>query len=579
MSALAILLVALILRSTDDQAEKARVVEAKLSFDSAAACETAKTLAADFPERGMGAAGSRAAADWIEARMKGMRLDTERREFDAWIAGERVTGQNVIGIDRGVRDEVVVLIAHYDIPFHVREGAMDDASGVGAMLEIARVFSREKQKKTLVFIASDGEEWGMLGARDYARSVADPQKIRAVISLDCVSLEVPEKIGVRGEGQFRGQMPMWLWLLAEDCITEVGGEPVSDGTFGQFLSQAVNISSTDQGPFLAAGIPGVNLIGALSDSPLSREVYHTKSDTSENLRPELFEFYGKSAELMVRSLDALDQPLDNNPDYLRTGMRSYVGGAGLLSMQIIVFIPLLLATIFHYYNIRSRENLARDALVEVANLCLFVLPWAVALVTLYLLVWKNAIPRYELYPATPLDPFLSRPSWAAISVVAAAAAAGWVAVLFIRRALKFSGEPGFAVSKAVSLDFLLSVGVVALFLNAHAACLFLAPAAFLWSWIDRGRTPGRVWMNVALAIGGAAPFLALTLTFADSLRLGPYVLWYYLLGAGYGFFSPLTVLIAVAAATVGVRLIQQSLSGAEASPEDGTPEPTEAGAE
>jgi hypothetical protein len=457
---------------------------------------------------------------------------------------------------------------------------MDDASGVGAMLEIARVFSREKQKNTLVFVASDGEEWGMLGARRNVDALADPERVRAVISLDCVSLEVPEKIGIKGEGQFRGQIPMWLWMLAEDCIAEVGGAPVSDNILGQFLSQAVNISSTDQGPFLAAGIPGVNLIGALSDSPLSRKVYHTKSDTSENLRPELFEFYGKSAELLTRSLDMLDHPLDNNPRYLRTGGGNYVGGSALLSMQIIVFIPLLFATLFHYYNIMSRENLAREALVEVANLCLFVLPWAVALVTLYLLVWKNAIPRYELYPATPLDPFLSRPNWASVSIVVAAAAAAWGAVWFARRALKFSGRPGFVVSKAVSLDFLLALGIVALILNAHAACLFLAPPAFLWSWIDRGRTPGRVGMNVALLLGGAAPFLALTLTLADSLRLGPFVLWYFLLGAGYGFFSPLTVLIAVAAATVGVRLIQSSLSGEEEPAiEDETPEPMEAGAQ
>jgi hypothetical protein len=221
----------------------------------------------------------------------------------------------------------------------------------------------------------------------------------------------------------------------------------------------------------------------------------------------------------------------------------------------------------------------RDAFVEVANLCLFVLPWAVALVTLYALVWKNMIPRYELYPATPLDPFLSQPNWAAIGIVAAAAAATWGAVWFVRRAVKFSGRPDFAVSKAVALDFLLALGLLALILNAHAACLFLAPAAFLWSWIDRGRTPGRIGMNVALAIGGAAPFLALALTLAGSLRLGPFVPWYLLLGAGYGFFSPLTVLIAVAVATVGVRLIQRSLSGAEPAIEDESPEPMEAGAQ
>lgn len=571
MTALAILLAALILKSTDDRAERVRVPEAELSFDSASACDMAKTLAADFPERAIGTDGSRAAADWIESRMKGMRLDTERREFDAWIAGKRVTGQNVIGIDRGLRDEVVVLIAHYDIPFHVREGAMDNASGVGAMLEIARVFSREKQKKTLVYIASDGEEWGMLGARDYARSIGantGAERIRAAISLDCISLENPETMSINGEGQFRGQVPMWLWMLAEDCISEVGGELKSHGIFAQFLSQAVNISTTDQGPFLAAGIPGVNLGGAPMDSPLSRKVYHTTSDTAENLKPELFEVYGRSAELLVRSLDALDYSIDNNPHYLRTGRRTYTGRSGLRAIWIIIFIPLLFATCFLYYNIRTRENIVRDGLIEAANVGLFTLAWTPALAVLYLLVWKNMIPRYELYPPTPLDPFLTEPSWAALVVVVLAAAVGWVAVRFIRRALKLSGPADFAMSKAVCLDILLTLALLTLFINGHAACLFLAPAAFLWCWIESGRTPGRIAINIALAVGGAAPFLLLTLVFSGNLGLGPYILWYYLLGIGYGFFSPLTVLIGAAAATVGVRLIQQSLSHVEPAGEE-----------
>jgi hypothetical protein len=564
-SALAILLVALILRSTGKQAEKVRPVEAELAFNAESACEAAKTLAADFPERGTGTEGSRASADWIETQMKGLRLRTERREFDAWIAGKPVTGQNVIGTIEGPRSETIVLIAHYDIPYHVREGAMDDASGVGVLLELARVFSREKQKqrKTLVFIASDGEEWGMLGARHYATTLAEPEQIRAVISLDLVRPETDGRVSVRGEGQFRGQVPAWLWMLAEDCILRVGGEPISDGTFGQFLSQAVNISSTDQGPFLREGIPAVNLGANLSTSPLGREVYHTVRDTSENLRPEFFGIYGKSAELMVRSLIALDRSTVNDPHYLRTGVRTYIGRAGLRAIQILILVPLLLATCFLYYNLRTRPSPTRDVLTEVANLLFFLLPWILSFVALRLLVVKNVIPRYDLYPATPLDPFLSAPVWEAVAMVAAMAAAGGCGVWFARKALTLAGRVDFATSKAVCLDVLLTVAVVTLFINGFATCLFLAPAAFLWIWIDGGRTPGRVFLNLALLIAGSLPFLFLTTTLAMNMKLGPYVLWYLMLGAGYGFFSPLTVMLVAGTATVGVRLMRQSLAPAD----------------
>ena len=577
-SALAILLVALILRSTGKQAVKVRPVEAKLAFNAASACEKAKKLAADFPERGTGTEESRAAADWIESQMKRMHLDTDRQDFDMWIAGERVTGQNVIGTLNGSRSETIVLIAHYDIPYHVREGAMDDASGVGVLLELARVFSRErqKQKRTLVFIASDAEEWGMLGARHYARTHPAPEQIRAAISLDMVRPEDDGRISVVGEGQFRGQVPAWLWMLAEDCVVKSGGEPISNGTFEQFLSQAVNISSTDQGPFLREGIPAVNLGANLSTSPLGRKIYHTVRDTSENLKPEFFDIYGQSAELMVRSLSALDRSTVNDPHYLRTGARTYVGRSSLRAMQLIIFIPLLLATCFVYYNLRMRENPTREILAEVANLLFFVAPWALALVALRLLVLGNVIPRYELYPATPLDPFLNEPVWSAIAVVAVTAAAGWVAVWFARRALSLSGRVDFASSRAVCLDMLLTLAVVTLFINGFAACLFLAPAAFLWSWLDAGRSPRRVGINLALLIAGALPLALLTATLAKDLMLGPYVLWYLMLGAGYGFFSPLTVMLAAGTATLGVRLLQQSLSPADTTVEESGAEQVEA---
>jgi hypothetical protein len=577
-SALAVLLVALILRSTGKQVDKVRPIEAKFAFNAESACEAAKTLAADFPDRGTGTEGSRAAADWIESQMKGMRLDTEQQEFEVWIAGERVVGQNVIGTLKGVRRETIVVIAHYDIPYHVREGAVDDASGVGVLLELARVFSRERQnqKKTLVFIASDAEEWGMLGARHYAQTHPEPERIRAAISLDLVRPEDDGRVSISGQGQVRGQVPAWLWMLVEDCIVRTGGVPVSDDTFEQFLSQAVNISSTDQGPFLKEGIAAANLGGNLSTSPLGREIYHTVRDTSENLKPEYFDVYGKSAELTIRSLSALDRSTVNDPYYLRTGMHTYVGRSSLRAMQLIIFFPLLLVTCFLYYNLRTRKNPTREILVEVANLLLFMAPWALALVALRLLVRGNVIPRYELYPATPLDPFLYAPVWSGVVVVALAATAGWVAVRFARRTLSLSDKTDFECSRAVCLDMLFTVAIVTLLLkNGFAACFFLAPAALLWNWIDGGRKPGRVLANLALLIAGTLPLALLTITLARDLMLGPYVLWYLVLGAGYGLFSPLTVMLAVGTATVGVRLLQQSLSPVEAAVEQSTAEHVE----
>jgi hypothetical protein len=566
-SALVILMAALVVRSSGNQAERVRVVDTRLAFDASAACEKAKHLASRFPERGMGTPGSAEAAEWIAHEMERLKLQTEFQEFDAWWAGKQVKARNVIGVDKGARPETIVLIAHYDIPHHAREGAMDDASGVGVLLELARVFSREKQKKTLVFVASDGEDWGMLGARHYVSEYPNPADIRAAISLDYVRLEIPERVYLDGTGQFGGHVPLWLWILAEDSVAAVGGDFTSMALLDQYLSRTVPLSATDQGPFLRSGVPAINLGGNKNDSPLAKAIYHTPQDTSENLRPELFEIYGRASEMMVRTLDGLAQATDNNSCYLRTGARTYVACAALRTLQTLVFLPLLLATLFLYYGMRARDSLVRSALAEVASLVLFVAPWALGLVALYVLVRMNSIPRYELYPATPLDPFLKQPRWQALAIVALVCAAGWVVVALVRRTRLFRGGGDFVSTKAVCLDMLLTLSVIALFLNGFAATLFLGPAALLLCWIERARKPWTIAANVVLLAAAAAPFVILTIESSKRLMLGPYVLWYYVLGAGYGLFSPATVMICLGAVTIGCRLFLTALTGAAGSAE------------
>jgi hypothetical protein len=100
---------------------------------------------------------------------------------------EPVTLRNVVGILRGsdpvLKNTYVLVSAHYD---HVGvrpdgddrifNGANDNASGTASMIELARAFSkmREKPKRSLVFIAYFGEEKGLFGSRYYGRKPAVP---------------------------------------------------------------------------------------------------------------------------------------------------------------------------------------------------------------------------------------------------------------------------------------------------------------------------------------------------------------------------------------------------------------------
>lgn len=80
------------------------------------------------------------------------------------------TGDNVIGIKPGFStpDERIVVSAHYD---HIAKcpGADDNASGVAAALEAARVLGSARFDRTLVVACWDEGEKGQLGSAAYAR--------------------------------------------------------------------------------------------------------------------------------------------------------------------------------------------------------------------------------------------------------------------------------------------------------------------------------------------------------------------------------------------------------------------------
>jgi hypothetical protein len=110
-----------------------------------------------------------------------------------------LSAPNVVGIlpgtDPKFKDEYVVMSAHLD---HlgvgravngdaIYNGAMDDASGIASILEIAHILkeSGARTKRSIIFLAVTGEEKGELGSRYYAARPTVPAKqIVADVNLD-----------------------------------------------------------------------------------------------------------------------------------------------------------------------------------------------------------------------------------------------------------------------------------------------------------------------------------------------------------------------------------------------------------
>src|SRR6201988_1866148 len=126
---------------------------------------------------------------------------------------------NVIGVldgsDRTLKNEVIVIGAHYDHlgrggegslapkSGEIHHGADDNASGVAGVLELARLLSsqRPKPRRTIVFMAFSGEEEGLLGSNYYVNHPLVPiGNTVAMINMDMIGRMKDRKLIIGGVG-------------------------------------------------------------------------------------------------------------------------------------------------------------------------------------------------------------------------------------------------------------------------------------------------------------------------------------------------------------------------------------------
>ena len=121
--------------------------------------------------------------------------DSVARLADA--AHLRLAMRNVLGVIPGRRaNEYVVIGAHYDHigiahghePDSICNGADDNASGVSAVLQLARAFvaSGRQPERTVVFALWDGEELGLLGSKYFMLRHDARKKLCAYLNYDMI---------------------------------------------------------------------------------------------------------------------------------------------------------------------------------------------------------------------------------------------------------------------------------------------------------------------------------------------------------------------------------------------------------
>ncbi len=527
--------------------------QSPLLFDENQAYHAMRDFVTRNPRRPLGSLEAWQAAADLLSSLKRLGYDVRASDFDAVTAGHRQVGRNVLAFKAGGSPKILAVAAHYDTAGAAIQGASDDGAGVGTLLELARLFAQAPMRHSVLFILSDGEQWGMLGAADVAAHFPERDRIKAVLSLDGVSVGDLSAIKLEEDGLRGGFSPVWLRQIAEKAARGQGLPVRRPSGWQEWIQRSFGLASADQGPFLAAGIPAINLSSESTEEARAREIRLTEGDTIANIRPASMGSYGKVAERILRSLDSASvTPAADAAFCLRDD--SFSSEQAIFVLQCVTFLPLLgMLAVLLLDNRHScgPEKVLKEILFFVAWLA----PFALAYSAILFCRLMRLIPRSSLYPAPPKDPLLYNVEWGVLAGIAAFCVVIGVGLHYLARYLTRKQPRSFNSSRLALSVILLVVAVLSVLHSSYWAVTFLAIPALIWPAMGRAQgAPARAACGVSILLAGVVMFAA-ALPSEHALNGVPHLVWYATLGLSNGMLRWQGFILASAATVVGLRFL------------------------
>ena len=261
---------------------------ASIDIDSARVVQDLRYLSApELGGRATGSVGSRVAREYIVEQLRSAGVDSFGTGYSSTFPLPNVpggVGTNVIGVVRGVNQAAgyIVVTAHYDhlgtVNGTVYPGADDNASGVAALLELARHVAANPLDASVIFAALDAEEMGLRGARAFVESPPVPlESIRLNINLDMVSRNEDGELYVAGAYHYPDLGALIDPVASRSEITLLRGHDRPGLPPGEAWTQL-----SEHAAFHSAGIPFV-YFGVEDHAD-----YHRPNDRFENTDPAFF---------------------------------------------------------------------------------------------------------------------------------------------------------------------------------------------------------------------------------------------------------------------------------------------------
>jgi Zn-dependent M28 family amino/carboxypeptidase len=204
-----------------------------------------------------------------------------------------ITSYNVVGVLPGAKrpDETVIYSAHWDHlgvgepdahGDRIYNGAVDNGTGVAALLELGRLYGRApRTERTVVFLSVTAEEKNLLGSLYYAEHPLYPlAKTAADLNMDALDVYGrTHNMSTAGSGQTSLQDDLARYLKAEgryyspDPTPEAGRFYRSDHfSFAKVGVPAISVKSGDD--LVKGGVPA----GDAAERAYTRDKYHQPAD-------------------------------------------------------------------------------------------------------------------------------------------------------------------------------------------------------------------------------------------------------------------------------------------------------------
>lgn len=244
--------------------------------------------------------------------------------------GGSITSQNVVGViegtDPGLKDEYLLLTAHYDhigmqqganLQDSIYNGARDNGIGLASLISAAQYFGMYPPKRSVLLLAVTAEEKGLLGSQWYAENPLIPiEKVIFNLNTDGAGYNDTTTVTLIGLGRTSADN------IFESAAQEVGLSAIADPVPEQNL-----FDRSDNVNFARMGVPAVTFSpGLTAFDEVIMQYYHQLADETETLNFSYLEQVCEAFVLAAQQIaNANEAPRWNTGDKYEPAFKELYG--------------------------------------------------------------------------------------------------------------------------------------------------------------------------------------------------------------------------------------------------------------